>query len=232
MFRPVEASPNANELEIRSRIEPLPMTSTNTNEKSVGYSQLILTQQVDVERENTELRMKCKQLEERCRNLESKITSQKENYQQKKSTDYSNNNNTLSDTTNTSTTSKSNRQTEATTPSRQPKPDIYPALKVRLQKLNERSVALKWNHNPKNALLDLTGYNIYINDEMLATMKPSDKIASIDGMKEEGEYRIYIKSVCGQVESESSNVVITRVKKKHPHADNNSMVYSFYLFIY
>lgn len=92
--------------------------------------------------------------------------------------------------------------------------DIYPPLKVRLQKLNEKSVALKWNHNLKNSLIDLSGYNIYINDELLATMKATDKIASVNGMKEEGEYRIYIKAVCGQIESDASNTVITRVKKK------------------
>lgn len=110
---------------------------------------------------------------------------------------------------------------EQTKPS-EPKLEMYPPLRVRLQKLNEKSVALKWNHNPKNFLIALSGYNIYINDELCAELKAEDQIASINGLQEEGEYRIYVKSVCGQQESECSNVVVTRVKRKQKKGADES----------
>lgn len=170
------------------------------------------------EKENQELKQKCKLLEEKCRELESKLNRHsKENFL-RAGVETPNNNNTttgnnsrLSDSTNTKSRHEQQQQTLNQT---QPKLEIFPPLRVRLQKLNEKSVALKWNHNPKNNLIELTGYNIYINEDLLATMRGTDKIASIDGIKEEGEYRIYIKSLCSQVESEPSNTVITRVKKK------------------
>jgi hypothetical protein len=204
-------SDKSDEFDFHSRIQPLPMTYNEQNH----------TRTSQLEKENNDLKLKYKQLEDKCRNLEQKIVRQKENYQ--KSGDFSNtsnnnnNNNTsrLSDTTNTSKSNKNVIETGGNSHMiQQPKLEIHPPLRVRLQKLNEKSVALKWNHNPKNVLVELTGYNVYINEDLLATMRPNDKIASIDGMKEEGEYRIYIKSVCGQIESDISNTVITRVKKK------------------
>ncbi len=93
------------------------------------------------------------------------------------------------------------------------RPSIYPPLSVRLQKLNEKSVALKWNHNPNN-VFPLHGYNIYINDELCGKMKFSDTVAAINGIQEVGEYRIYVRSFYLEFESENSNQVITRLKKK------------------
>ena len=101
-----------------------------------------------------------------------------------------------------------------TSPIETPKFNIYPPIKVRLQKLNEKRVALKWNHNPKNLLIELNGYNIYINGKLCGKMSPNDMIASINGIQEEGEYRIFIRSFCGDKESENSNQVVTRVKRK------------------
>jgi hypothetical protein len=96
----------------------------------------------------------------------------------------------------------------------QPTLEIHPPLRARLQKLNEKSVALKWAHNPRNALISLTGYTIYINEEQCAELNPHDQIASINGLQDEGEYRICVRARCGELESASSNVVVTRVKKK------------------
>jgi hypothetical protein len=93
-------------------------------------------------------------------------------------------------------------------------PEIHAPLRVRLQKLTEKTVALKWNHNPKNTFLQLTGYNIYINGEVCGTMKPSELCASIDGIQTEGEYKMSVRSFMGEAESPDSNQVITRVKKK------------------
>ncbi len=58
---------------------------------------------------------------------------------------------------------------------------VFPPLRVRLQKLNEKRVALKWAHNPKNYLNEINGYNIYINNKLCGKMSPNDMIASING---------------------------------------------------
>lgn len=106
----------------------------------------------------------------------------------------------------------------------EPKIQIHPPLKVRLQKLNEKSVALKWNHNPKNLFLEITGYKIYINDELCGTMKSSDTIAAINGIQEEGEYKIYLRAFLNQMESDKSNCVITRVKRKQNKNQTSSSI--------
>lgn len=187
-------------MDLASKIQPLamkPVVSEHTGDQFELINHL--------DKENSYLKAKCKQLEERCRNMEKKLTSQE-------NTRVSNSN-TYSSAGETATRSEITRSS-GLDKLKQPRPSVYPPLKVRLQKLNEKSVALKWNHNPKNSLIDLSGYNVYINNDLLATMAPNDKIASIDGMKEEGEYQIYITAVCDRVESEKSNTVITRVKKK------------------
>jgi hypothetical protein len=66
---------------------------------------------------------------------------------------------------------------------------IYPPLRVRLQKVNEKSVALKWDHNQLNVNNTIGGYRIYINSILRGTVKPSDMKALINGIQEEGEYK-------------------------------------------
>jgi hypothetical protein len=214
---------NSTDFDFKSKIEPLAMYhgSSNENQKTNNDHSMNENINFQLERENQELKLKYRLLEEKCKSLESRLNSQqqKENYQNKSSDQAISNNSygyssvlgnqRLADATNTTKSTKQPSEQQ-----QQPKLELYPPLRVRLQKLNEKSVALKWNHNAKNLLVELTGYNVYINNDLLATMKASDKIASIDGIKEEGEYRIFIKSVCGQHESEASNTVITRVKKK------------------
>lgn len=192
--------------------------ANNVNETITDESDLV----EHLSKENTYLKAKCKQLEDRCRNLEKKLTTTTTNQDSSSNT---NSNNTATNTGfETGSVWLSSTSSKSAMPMRPS--NVYPPLKVRLQKLNEKSVALKWNHNPKNALVDLSGYNVYINNELLATMAPADKIASIDGMKEEGEYQIFIRAVSGnRVESDSSNVVITRVRKK----PSDSSLSKFYL---
>ena len=76
--------------------------------------------------------------------------------------------------------------------------------------------------NPKNALIELTGYNIYINGKLCGQMGPNDNIASINGINQEGEYKIFIRSYYANIESEDSNEVVTRVKRKQTASNNKS----------
>ncbi len=102
-----------------------------------------------------------------------------------------------------------------------PRLEIHPPIRVRLQKLNEKRVALKWNHNPLNNLTEIHGYHIYINGKLCGKMSPNDMVASINGIQEEGEYRIFIRSFFRAVESVDSNEVVTRVKRKPASEPND-----------
>ncbi len=64
---------------------------------------------------------------------------------------------------------------------------LDPPLRVRLQKVNDKSVALKWDHNSSNK--QIGGYRIYINDIQRGTVKATDLRALINGIQEEGEYK-------------------------------------------
>jgi hypothetical protein len=64
---------------------------------------------------------------------------------------------------------------------------LQPPLRVRLQKVNEKSVALKWDHNSANK--QVSGYRIYINDILRGAVKSTDLKALINGIQEEGEYK-------------------------------------------
>ena len=66
---------------------------------------------------------------------------------------------------------------------------LNPPLRVRLQKVNEKSVALKWDHNQSNVNNKIGGYRIYINSVLRGTVKPTDMKALINGIQEEGEYK-------------------------------------------
>lgn len=52
-------------------------------------------------------------------------------------------------------------------------------------------------------------------------MSPNDMIASINGIQEEGEYKIYIRSFFNNIESANSNEVITRVKRKQSEQEES-----------
>lgn len=113
--------------------------------------------------------------------------------------------------------------TGTTTAVIEPKIEIHPPVRVRLQKLNEKRVALKWNHSPMNQLCEIHGYNIYINGKLCGKMSPNDLVASINGIQEEGEYRIVMRAFYGAHESANSNEVITRVKRKANTSPQSTM---------
>ncbi|CAF1034133.1 unnamed protein product [Brachionus calyciflorus] len=181
---------NVNELK-KAQFELVEFNQKTLSEINSKLEFLNLNDNLQIENEGLKLRVKL--LEEKCKTLENKLSNKPSENDEQIEFKYK----------------------KVEDENVEPKVEIYPPLKVRLQKLNEKSVALKWNHNPKNLLIELAGYNIYINDELCGTMKSSDTIAAINGIQEEGEYRIYLRSFLNEnIESEKSNCVITRVKKK------------------
>lgn len=53
-------------------------------------------------------------------------------------------------------------------------------------------------------------------------MSPNDLVASINGIQEEGEYKIYIRAFFKTIESENSNEVVTRVKRKAAYDETSA----------
>lgn len=67
-------------------------------------------------------------------------------------------------------------------------------------------------------MLTLTVTELYNCTDALG---PNDNIASINGINQEGEYKIFIRSCCANIESEDSNEVVTRVKRKQTPANKS-----------
>ena len=201
--------------DIKSKITPIDIN--NPNQTKQFQSQIF--QNIQLKQENEQLKSELNELKQKYEKLEQNyltITSTK-------SQTITNNENSLRnlqkilDTEMNDNDNDSTMAASSNSNNNQPKPSmvlLYPPLNVRLQKLNEKCVAVKWTHNPKNVFLKLDGYNVYINDELCGRMKSTDQVASIDGIREVGEYRIYLKSYFLDMESEKSNQVITRLKKK------------------
>jgi hypothetical protein len=102
-------------------------------------------------------------------------------------------NNTTTDHTTLSNYDTSSTTTGILTSEKSPisnEQTLYPPLRVRLQKVNEKSVALKWDHNQLNVNNKIDGYRIYINSILRGTVKPTDIKALINGIQEEGEYKL------------------------------------------
>jgi len=170
-----------------------------------------------IAQENLVLREQIKMLEQKCRNFEEKIVELK--LKEKSVNSDLTRNSTLATQTSfetklQTTSSAAENDKENHEQATQRDPTIHPPLRVRLQKLSEKSVALKWDHNPNNANTDIAGYRIYINNLIRGTLRASDMIALINGIQEEGEYKILMKSFNEKAESGDSNYVITRVKKR------------------
>lgn len=172
----------------------------------------IQTSDTTLKNENIKLKEKLKLLEQRCGILEEKLldfTSKDTQNQMTQTQNEHENNNILVENNN-----HSNKQLHIDA--------LQPPLKVRLQKLNEKCVTLKWDHNPDNENLKLDGYRVYINGLLRGNLKSNDVKALINGIKEAGEYRITVRAFNDKEESNDSNVVITRVKKKSSVDDSST----------
>lgn len=196
--KPIEKS-SLNIDEINKKIMPISNIQTEINEKNSNY-------ELGLIEENLGLRDKIDQLEKKCKSLEAQIESSSSASPKKSHSQF--------ETESLKFKNDLKMTLDSIDTKNEPNTEIHPPIRVRLQKLNEKSVALKWNHNQKNFLIELDGYHIYINNELCGTMKATDLIACIDGIQVEGEYRIYIRSFIGDLESANSNEVVTRVKKK------------------
>lgn len=199
-------------IEIKNTLETLALKAKETDDipKAKVENNVDSVAHRELQDENRALKEKISFLESKCADLELRFNTMEANSKGNTSNTTLGTKlieKTMDDTVDNTTATASNLQQE-------PKIEIHPPVRVRLQKLNEKRVALKWNHNPMNQLCEIHGYNIYINGKLCGKMSPNDLVASINGIQEEGEYRIVMRAFYGSHESANSNEVITRVKRK------------------
>lgn len=93
-------------------------------------------------------------------------------------------------------------------------PIIYPPLRAHISKRNTKSFFLHWIPNPLNENRNILGYRIFVNDRVVGTIDSGRFEAIIDSIREEGEYRIKIRTYDEHDESADSNIVVARFRRQ------------------
>lgn len=99
--------------------------------------------------------------------------------------------------------------------SRLSSPTLHPPLHAHISKRDRKSFFLHWTANPLNDHQTILGYRIYIDDVLKGSTDRDHFEAIIDCIRDEGEYRIKLRTFNNDRESEDSNVVIARFRRHH-----------------
>ncbi|MCB5251457.1 MAG: T9SS type A sorting domain-containing protein [Candidatus Cloacimonadaceae bacterium] len=84
------------------------------------------------------------------------------------------------------------------------------------QVINVNDVLLSWNAPPPNPMNPATGYNIYMDDELVATTEGYIFEAVITGLGD-GNYSFFVTGLSNETESDSSNQVEVEINLIPPH---------------
>lgn len=101
---------------------------------------------------------------------------------------------------------------------------LHPPLRAHISKRDTKSFFLHWIPNPLNEQRKILGYRIYIDDRLKGTIDPGQFEAIIDCIRDEGEYRIKIRTYDEHGESPDSNIVVARFRRQHsttPRTDDS-----------
>ena len=93
-------------------------------------------------------------------------------------------------------------------------PQLHPPLRAHISKRDTKSFFLHWIPNPLNEHRKILGYRIYIDDRLKGAIDPGQFEAIIDSIRDEGQYRIKIRTYDEHGESTDSNVVIARFRRQ------------------
>jgi hypothetical protein len=85
-----------------------------------------------------------------------------------------------------------------------------PPSSLHMSHYSPTCLLLQWDATHCNSA---TGFNIYVNGSLEGTVGPSRNKAYLDGLDTTASYRIYVRAVYSDVESNDSNPVIASVKK-------------------
>ena len=107
-----------------------------------------------------------------------------------------------------------------------PKPPstLHPPLRAHISKRDTRSFFLHWIPNPSNEHRTILGYRIYIDDVCKGAIDSGRFEAIIDYIRDEGEYKIKLRTYDQYGESGDSNVVVARFRRQRSVTPNSEAV--------
>ncbi len=100
-------------------------------------------------------------------------------------------------------------------------PTLYPPLRAHISKRDTKSFFLHWIPNPLNEHHTILGYRIYIDDILKGAIDPGRFEAIIDYIRDEGEYKIKLRTYDEHGESADSNIVIARFRRQRSVTPNS-----------
>ncbi|CAF4267417.1 unnamed protein product [Rotaria socialis] len=109
---------------------------------------------------------------------------------------------------------------ESLNSSMKPNSNLYPPLRAHISKRDTKSFYLHWIPNPLNEHRGILGYRIYIDDTLKGAIDPGRFEAIIDYIRDEGEYKIKLRTYNEHGESSDSNIVIARFRRQHSLTTN------------
>ncbi|CAF3940857.1 unnamed protein product, partial [Rotaria magnacalcarata] len=109
---------------------------------------------------------------------------------------------------------------ESLNSSMKPNPNLYPPLRAHISKRDTKSFYLHWIPNPLNEHRGILGYRIYMDDVLKGAIDPGRFEAIIDYIRDEGEYKIKLRTYNEHGESSDSNIVIARFRRQHSLTTN------------
>lgn len=110
-------------------------------------------------------------------------------------------------------------------------PHLHPPLRAHISKRDTKSFFLHWIPNPLNERRAILGYRIYIDDVCKGAIDAGRFEVIIDYIRDEGEYKIKLRTYDEGGESADSNVVIARFRRQRsvtPNSDSATIVHPTY----
>ena len=105
-----------------------------------------------------------------------------------------------------------------------PPSTLHPPLRAHISKRDTRSFFLHWIPNPLNEHRTILGYRIYIDDVCKGAIDSGRFEAIIDYIRDEGEYKIKLRTYDQYGESGDSNVVVARFRRQRSVTPNSEAV--------
>ena len=102
---------------------------------------------------------------------------------------------------------------------------LHPPLRAHISKRDTKSFLLHWIPNPLNEQRSILGYRIYIDDVPKGSIESGKFEAIIDCIRDEGEYRIKLRTYDEHGESDDSNVVVARFRRQQSPVSETESLY-------
>jgi hypothetical protein len=93
-------------------------------------------------------------------------------------------------------------------------PILHPPLRAHISKRDTKSFFLHWMPNPLNEHHPILGYRIYIDDILRSSVDSGIFETIIDCIRDEGDYKIKLRSYNDNGESIDSNIVVARFRRQ------------------